>query len=93
MMPLWWLYGGYVFPVVVRPELFLIKFEIEGQGKMATQKQCGSWPMYYAPLVQTWWTQLERVMSYGAGKLKMGLILTLKLNFTLKVNTNFTAKP
>ena len=35
-MALWWLYGGYVFPVVVRPEnsTFYIKFDLEGQGQL-----------------------------------------------------------
>ena len=36
MPALWWLYGGYVFPVVVRPEnsTFQIKFDLEGQGQL-----------------------------------------------------------
>ena len=36
-MALWWLYGDYVFPVVVRPEnsTFKIKFDLEGQGQLA----------------------------------------------------------
>ena len=31
-MALWWLYGGYVFPVVVKPEnlIFQVKFDLEG---------------------------------------------------------------
>ena len=35
-MPLQWLYDGYVFPVVVRPEnsSFDIKFDLEGQGQL-----------------------------------------------------------
>ena len=36
LMALWWLYGGYLFPVVVRPEnsTFQIKFDLEGQGQL-----------------------------------------------------------
>ena len=36
LMALWWLYGGYVFPVVVRPEnlTFQVKFDVEGQGQL-----------------------------------------------------------
>ena len=33
-MALWWLFGGYVFPVVVKPEIFTFskfKFDLEGQ--------------------------------------------------------------
>ena len=32
-MAIWWLYGGYVFPVVVKPEnlTFQVKFDVEGQ--------------------------------------------------------------
>ena len=32
-MALWWLCGGYVFPVVVKPEIltFKVKFDLEGQ--------------------------------------------------------------
>ena len=35
-MTLWWLYGGYVFPVVVRPENSTAKsnFDLEGQGQL-----------------------------------------------------------
>ena len=35
-MALWWLYGGYVFPEVVRPEnsTFSVKFDPEGQGQL-----------------------------------------------------------
>ena len=35
-MALWWLYGGYVFPVVVTPEnsTFYVKFDLEGQGQL-----------------------------------------------------------
>ena len=35
-MALWWLYGGYVFPVVVQPEslTFEVKFDLEGQGQL-----------------------------------------------------------
>ena len=35
-MALWWLYGGYVFPVVARSEnsTFVIKFDLEGQGQL-----------------------------------------------------------
>ena len=32
----WWLYGGYVFPVVVKPEnlTFSVKFDLEGHGQL-----------------------------------------------------------
>ena len=32
-MALWWLCGGYVFPVVVKPQIlsFEVKFDLEGQ--------------------------------------------------------------
>ena len=34
-MALWWLYGGYVFPVVVRPKnSTFIKCDFEGQGQL-----------------------------------------------------------
>ena len=35
----WWLYGGYVFPVVVRPEnlTFYDKFDLEGQSQLAPE--------------------------------------------------------
>ena len=38
-MALWWLYGGYVFPVVVRPEnlTFQVKFDLEGQGQLPSK--------------------------------------------------------
>ena len=34
-MALWWLYGGYVFQVVVKPVILTIKvqFDLEGQGQ------------------------------------------------------------
>ena len=35
-MVIWWLYGGYVFPVVVKPEnfTFKVKFDIEVQAQL-----------------------------------------------------------
>ena len=35
-MALWWLYGGYIFPVVVKPDnlTFKVKFDLEGQGQL-----------------------------------------------------------
>ena len=32
----WWLYGGYVFPVVQKPEIFTfqVKFDVKGQGQL-----------------------------------------------------------
>ena len=38
-MALWWLYGDYVFPIVVKPEN-LVKFDPEGQGQLP-QKTIG----------------------------------------------------
>ena len=37
--PLWWLYGGYVFPVVVKRKIlaFEVKFDLEGQGQLPPQ--------------------------------------------------------
>ena len=38
-MALWCLYGGFVFPLVARPEIstFEIKFDLEGQGQLLPQ--------------------------------------------------------
>ena len=35
-MALWWLYGGYIFPLVVKPENLTIqvKFDLKGQGQL-----------------------------------------------------------
>ena len=35
-MALWWLCGGYVFPVVVKMEIltFNVKFDLQGQGRL-----------------------------------------------------------
>ena len=37
----WWLYGGYVFPVVVKPEnwTFSVKFDFEGQDHCPQNKR------------------------------------------------------
>ena len=36
LVAVWWLYGGYVFPVVMKPEnlTFQVKFDLEGQGQL-----------------------------------------------------------
>ena len=38
-MALWWLYGGYVFQVVVKPEIltFQVRFDLEGQGQSSNK--------------------------------------------------------
>ena len=36
-MALWWLYGGYVFQVVVKLEIltFQVRFDLDGQGQLS----------------------------------------------------------
>ena len=82
----WWLYGGYVFPEVKRPENFNFWSQI--------------WPWRWRSIatqnnrdINQAILHLEWVMSYGADKLKMGLILPFKLNLTLKVNINTPPSP
>ena len=49
-MALWWLCGGYVFQVVVKPEIliFKIKFDLEGQGQ-PLPSQVKSSQVFYFP--------------------------------------------
>ena len=67
-----WLYGGCIFPVVVKPEnlTFEVKVDLKSQGQLLpkstgifTKVFCYSGPNFVI---------LEWVMSYGADKLKMG---------------------
>ena len=85
-----WLYGGYVFPVVVKPENLTFQSNLALKVKFnSLTKQQGSWSRYFIPLVQIWWSYFEWAMSYGVDKLKMGQILTLKLNLTLKGKVDY----
>ena len=70
---LWWLYGGYVFPVVVKPENlpFYVKFDLEGHSQIPP-KTIGILTKLFAPLVQIWLSYFERFTSYVVEKLNMG---------------------
>ena len=53
---------------------FQVKFDLEGQGQLPApqkkkRKKRGSWPSYFAPLVQINWSWLEQAMSYHTDKL------------------------
>ena len=84
-MVVWWLCGGYVLPVEVKPEIstFKVKFDLEGQGQsppktigIFTQMFCTSGP------------NLAILDSMGeelwCGQPQTGMNLIFELNYTLK---------
>ena len=88
-MALWWLYDGYIFPVVVKPEnlTFKVKFDLEVQGQLLpktigslTKVFCNSGPN----LVVLAWMDEE----LSRGQTQNGVNFDLKLNLTMKVKVN-----
>ena len=73
-MVLWWLYGGYVFQVVVKAAIltFIVKFDLEGKGQ-SPSKTIGNKTNVFStsgyPNLNGWW-----VMMWTSSKLgKLGL--------------------
>ena len=88
-MALWWLYGGYVFPVVVRPEnsTFLVKFDLEGQGHLPPQT-IGIFTKLLCTSGQNFLILAWMGNELWCGQAQNGVNYDFRLNLTLKVKVN-----
>ena len=92
-MALWQLYDGYVFQVVVKPEILIFKLNLTLEVKVNRPQnyldlnQCilHLWSKFGDPSLNGWWVMVWTSSKWG----KVGLLL---LNLTFKVNVNHSTK-
>ena len=77
-MALWWLCGGYVFPVVVKQEIlmFWVKFDLEGQGQSPPQNTrdlnqsiLHLWSKFGGPSLNGWQVIVRTSRKWGKSEL------------------------
>ena len=90
----WWSYGGYVLPVVVKPEnlTFHVKFDLEGQRQFP--------PKTIGILINIFCTSSAKLVILAwiddglwCGKARNGVNFDFKLNLTLKVKVDYPPPP